>query len=163
MYFFHQTYPLLDLRLRIHEHMVNFPPCYQQGWSTFIRQNGQLHPTRSPSPHPVTFTPFHLTKLFSTNFFFFLSFYLRKQPQVEGNDICKKEPKVKPTEIDLKIITEKPKETQTNGCVKTSGENEEKIPELNKIATKLPKGSENYGFVEDEDSKGNEKTKETWK
>lgn len=94
-------------------------------------------------------------------------FYIRKRPQTEGNDICKKEPKEKPnTDVNLSIITEKPKEAiQTNGnvayWVKNNQENAEKVPELNKIATKLPKGSDNLAFVQDEDnSKKEEEAKE---
>lgn len=91
----------------------------------------------------------------------FNQFYIRKRPQREGNDICKKEPKpvVDNAEMDLKIITEKPKEAnQTNGTVKN--QENEKVPELNKIATKLPKGTDNLGYVKDEESK-NKNTKET--
>lgn len=50
---------------------------------------------------------------------FYFRFYIKKRPQTEGNDICKKEPKEKSNAI-TDIITEKSKEAiQTNGNVVT--------------------------------------------
>lgn len=71
-------------------------------------------------------------------YFLFNSFYLKKRPQVEGNDIVKKKPKEKPVENGIESAIER---------IENSKEQQHQQKQENNKNTKdILKGEENLGF-----------------